>query len=291
MDTTNCYLSIPKSERNYPIYRIISLNRLYELFEQRVNTLVKPHKWEDPFENCILGLTAQLPTGEMVEFGQRHNFYGQCWTLRGASDAMWRIYSSDKQSVRIQVRIRTILETLAPNALGPVFIGKVRYLSTDGLLDWARRVFRNSSAPDERLLARTLLVKRLAFTHEQEVRLLYFHPREEQPELFRYRIDPHSLVEGIVIDPRMSEEEAGSVAETIRKRTGFRGRITHSDLYAAPRDMVLRLGAAFSPARRTSRKVSYAAGLQTTMTSPGNRPQLLLPVVDRRLRTTVPTVE
>jgi hypothetical protein len=40
MNVDHCYLNIPRSERNRPLYRIISLGRLYELFEKRVNTLV-----------------------------------------------------------------------------------------------------------------------------------------------------------------------------------------------------------------------------------------------------------
>lgn len=86
MDFAKCYLNIPKSERDDHVFRIIGLHRLYELFEKGANTLVKPHTWDDPFENFILGLKAQLPTGETVGFGQRHNFYGQCWTLQISSD-------------------------------------------------------------------------------------------------------------------------------------------------------------------------------------------------------------
>ena len=88
MNIDHCYLNIPRSERNRPLYRIISLGRLYELFEKRVNTLVKSVAWNDPFENFVLGLKGRLPSGEVVEFAQRYDFYGQCWTRIGASDAM-----------------------------------------------------------------------------------------------------------------------------------------------------------------------------------------------------------
>jgi len=36
---------------------------------------------------------AIMPTGEVVEWGFREDFFGQCWTFHKASDAMWRIYS------------------------------------------------------------------------------------------------------------------------------------------------------------------------------------------------------
>ena len=264
MNVDHCYVNIPASDRNYPVYRIISLKRLFELFEKHVNTLVKPIAWDDPFENFILGLKGRLPSGEIVEFAQRYDFYGQCWTLVGGSDAMWRIYSSDKRSVRIKVRLRTLVETLAPNAIGIVLLGKVRYLHAEGLLNWAKRAMRDADVPDVRLLGRTLLVKRAAFSHEREVRLLYFQPREEQPKLFQYRVDPHTFVEEIVVDPRLSAEEATDFMEEIRTKTKFRGPITHSDLYAAPREFVLRLGETYSSLPRLSRRVTYEGDLRKT---------------------------
>jgi hypothetical protein len=283
MNVDHCYVNIPVSDRNYPVYRIISLKRLFELFEKRVNTLVKPIAWDDPFENFILGLKGRLPSGEIVEFAQRYDFYGQCWTLVGGSDAMWRIYSSDQRSVRIKVRMRTLVETLAPNAIGIVLVGKVRYLHAEGLLNWAKRAMRDADVPDVRLLGRTLLVKRAAFSHEREVRLLYFQPREEQPKLFQYRVDPHSFVEEIVVDPRLSAEEATDFMEEIRTKTNFRGPITHSDLYAAPREFVLRLGETYSSLPRLSRRVTYEGDLRRTTSSPALADtQILLPVRDLR---------
>jgi hypothetical protein len=246
LNIDHCYLNIPRAERDWPLYRIISLRRLYELFEKRVNTLVKPVAWEDPFENFLRGLKGRLPSGELVEFAQRYDFYGQCWSRFGASDAMWRIYSSDKKSVRIKVRMRTLVETFALQAIGIMLVGKVRYLGTEGLLKWARRVIRDAEAPDVRLLSRTFFIKRFAFSHEREVRLLYFDPRGDRSQIFQYHVDPHTFVEQIVLDPRIKRDAAAKVIKRIRQRTGFRGPIVHSDLYAPPRELVLRLGAAYA---------------------------------------------
>lgn len=276
-DINDCYLNIPKSERESHLYRIISLPHLYELFEKHTNVLVKPHKWDDPFENFILGLKAQLPTGETVEFGQRHNFFGQCWTLKASSDAMWRIYSSDKKSVRIRSRIRKLVETFDRTAIGLTFIGKVHYLSTQGLLAWARRVFRNADEPSIRLLAKTLLVKREAFSHEEEVRLLYLEP-EAGRELFPYRVDPQALVEEIVVDPRLAEEDAQKLMDEIRVRTRFRGPIAHSNLYAPPRELVLHLGTAYAALNRSAAKVTYVNGARQVAVDLRSEPtQLVFP--------------
>ena len=208
MDMDDSYINIAPRDRNRSIYRIISLDRMYELFEKRLNTLVKPLKWDDPFENFISTLKGRLPSGEIVEFAQRFEFYGQCWTLVPASDAMWRIYSSDRKSVRIRVKIEKLLRQIYEYAIGAVFIGRVRYLTGDGLVKWARRVFREAETPTIRLLARTLLVKRTAFSHENEVRLLYLAAVRDTDVIYRHPFDPHRCIEEIVIDPRVPEEEA-----------------------------------------------------------------------------------
>lgn len=277
MDIDNCFLGISMKERNYPVYRIIGLSRLYELFEKRANVLVKPHKWDDPFENFMVNVKARLPTGEVVEFGQRHEFYGQCWSLKASSDAMWRIYSMDARSVRIKVRIRKLVETLAATARGEVFAGKVRYMTSTALLAWAKRALQREQAPHVRLLAKTLLVKRTAFSHEQEIRLLYFEPGDLQPSLFTYRVDPHDLIEDIVVDPRLPVPEARNVIAAIQSVTGFRGRVTHSDLYATPSELTLRLGRAYVAIPRSSKRVSYEGDLRRVVYLKGANTQLILP--------------
>src|SRR5262245_33725700 len=74
------YVNIPARDRDNYIYRIISVARLLELFASRTNVLVKPRKWEDPFENFILNSRVRLPSGEIGDQGNRDAVYGQCWT-------------------------------------------------------------------------------------------------------------------------------------------------------------------------------------------------------------------
>jgi len=256
MDLSNCYVNIHRSDRDRSVHRIISLARLFEIFEERVNTLVKPILWDDPFENFIQGIKGQLPSGQLVEFSQRYDFYGQCWSLSAGSDAMWRIYSGDKQSVRIKVRIKKLVESLV-SAKGVVLVGKVRYLHPEELLTWARRIIRDSKQPDVRLIGRTLLVKRRAFAHEQEVRLLCFNTWDGDGRLFRYRIKPDTFIENIVVDPRIPADKASTLIEEIREKTRFRGPILHSNLYAPPRQMVVRLGKAWTAFKRTNVRITH----------------------------------
>lgn len=226
------------------VYRVMPLKRFYELFGNKQNVLVRPSKWEDPFENFILNAPARLSDGTIVSFGFNNDFYGQCWTKLTSSDALWRIYSPDKTSVRVRTTVRKLLTTLqAPLgewAHEQAFIGKVLYLDDKKLVDFGNKVFCDGL--NSRALAETLLVKRVAFRHEREVRLLYFEKDKAQKDVFAYPVDPHALIDQVMLDPRLSRTDADAKKGEVRKRTGFKGKILHSLLYAPPKAMIFPIG-------------------------------------------------
>jgi hypothetical protein len=111
------YLNLPMSHIDRPVYRIISVKRVIELFQRRQNVLVKPSLWDDPFENFILN-SHILIEGRKLTLRSRNYVYGQCWTRHAASDAMWRIYSPEKNGVRIRSTPRRLAEGLAASSQG-----------------------------------------------------------------------------------------------------------------------------------------------------------------------------
>lgn len=237
-------INLAKKDMAAYVYRVMPINRFYQLFSKKQNVLVRPSKWEDPFENFILNAPARRTDGTIVSFGFNNAFYGQCWTKLTSSDALWRIYSPDKTSVRVRTTVRKLLTTLqVPHgelASERAFIGKVLYLREKKLVEFGNSVFRDGLR--SRALAETLLVKRLAFRHEREVRLLYFSGSEAKPDTYTYPVNPHDLIDQVMLDPRLSREEANTEKQEIQKTTGFQGSILHSRLYAPPKDMIFPIG-------------------------------------------------
>lgn len=88
---------------------------------------------------------------------------------------------------------------------------------------------------------RSLLIKRKAFIHEKEVRVLYQELDDERfsDELYRYDFNPHDLVSQIMIDPRRSVSEFKVLKDIIHKTTGFNGKIKRSSLYTMPKNITL----------------------------------------------------
>ena len=237
------FLNLSEKEQSKPIYRIISIKRLFELFEMNKNILVHPSLWDDPYENLILKSKVRSNAGEIVNYRFHKNFYGQCWSLHRASDAMWRIYSPDKRGIRIKTTPNKLLSSLyqggAEDPSRSCVIGKVRYLSEKRLLGFGNSIYKNGSLSKDNLF-HSLLVKRLAFKHEREVRLMYYDLHDsERSKKFSYYFNPHEVIDQLMIDPRLTKEEAFNIKSELIKVTGYEGPIKRSLLYAVPEEIVL----------------------------------------------------
>ena len=223
----NHYLNFSRQDRDRHVYRIISIKRLYELFDTRKNVLVNPQKWEDPFENIML-------RGIFPRIG----LFGQCWTRHTASDAMWRIYSRNSDGVRIRTTSHTLIASLGRSLRGTraiAFIGGVKYLPQKELVRFANDSVSNCELRNPVHQAKTLLLKRLAFRHEREVRLILVNAQDLcHRNTFAYSTNPHELVDQIMLDPRLAKKDADVLKEKIRHRTGFEGSILRSLLYTLP---------------------------------------------------------
>jgi len=63
------FLNIEEDQKDKLIFRVLSIKRLFELFNNKKNVLVKPKLWDDPFENFIMNSTGELEDGRMFTIG------------------------------------------------------------------------------------------------------------------------------------------------------------------------------------------------------------------------------
>lgn len=233
----NHLIHLSQDDLRKPIYRVFSVQRLIEICSSGKNTLVRPKKWDDPFENFILTRAVAAKQQMYPSVTVQTNFYGQCWTNLEESDAMWRIYSPDKNGVKVKTTVGKLLKSLvnATNRNGECFIGKVSYLDDTALRD---KLGDTSWLTDEAAMpkgrANTLLFKRREFSHEHEVRLLYLSPIQITSDVFSYDIDPLKLFDSIQFDPRISDELFQVYKHYLKTRVGFKRPINKSELYQLP---------------------------------------------------------
>jgi hypothetical protein len=92
-------------------------------------------------------------------------------------------------------------------------------------------------------LFRSLLVKRKAFSHEKEIRLIYLDWGHKIPseDIYKYEIEPHELITQVMIDPRISYQEFKNIKSDIGTKTGYQGDIKRSLLYRLPETVTVEI--------------------------------------------------
>lgn len=236
------FIYLKESELDKPIYRIFPIGRFIQILTTKQLTLVKPKKWDDPFENALLCSAFQIG-GDIADFAAKDSVYGQCWTLHRETDAMWRIYSPSKDGVRLMTTPRKLLKSLQ-DAIGKhseikCFIGKVKYEYKSDLEECFSKIdLMNTNGSG---IAESLLYKRKEFSHEREVRLIYSGDDGKcESDILSYPIDPDDLFDRVLFDPRMEESLRKSYISAIRS-LGCNSEVKRSTLYDAPKSLVVKL--------------------------------------------------
>lgn len=239
------YINIPDNKREEEIYRIMPIHRLLEIFNLNKLTLVKPEMWDDPFENWLLKSYGRTADGKSVSLSDlRKSIFGQCWTLEKETDAMWRIYSHNKQGVKIKTTISRLLGAMFNSTSEhpelSCFIGTVKYLKLKEMKEQFSSYWLFDS--DGSALAESLLFKRNEFKYEKEVRLVYLCPNREliKEDIYQFTVNPYDLFDEIVFDPRINKYLFDAFKSVLKKKR-FTKPIRQSALYKPPKELTIRI--------------------------------------------------
>lgn len=153
------------------VYRFMEIAKFIDLIVHEDITLVSPRLWEDPYEMKFFEqyISQYNKTKKALinveEYGYdleaimkiiiSFNLFASCWTRIDESDAMWRIYSNNNQSVRIGVKE-----------------DKLKELKDCVLIDVKYRDYQSCESLINCDFYELFSTKRFAFEHEQEVRLI-----------------------------------------------------------------------------------------------------------------------
>jgi hypothetical protein len=252
--------------RKIEMYRIFGVERLFQIINDKSLVLLSPGKWEDPYEKSLQ---------ELLETKNNNKIYGLCWSSRSRSDALWRIYSPNALGVRISTTVGNIVDSMLAGdrqfEANNFFVGAVTYLpestkksepntalgkhalSLDGS-HFDRNIFTIADAIEDMLgekgkkdrrkpseIAKTFLVKRLAFDHESEIRMIYVDGENiASPNgTYKIKLDPLKLIRSIQFDPRMKDDVYLALRKAVNANTGdYRIRMSKSDLYKSPTKLI-----------------------------------------------------
>lgn len=179
---------------NEILYRFISLEDFLALITSKQEHYVRPSIWEDTFEGYLFStltlrknrkhIIDQLLRGETRDdaiaaalsyeriWYSRNFQFAKCWTTLPESDALWRIYSYDKHAIRISTSVDEIKNTLPPEEYSIPHIKTVDY-DMDQWTD-QDKLFecQVKQLIEARNAAESYYHKRVAFSHEQEARVI-----------------------------------------------------------------------------------------------------------------------
>lgn len=213
------------------LFRYMSLAQFLSIVENKQLFLNKIQRWEDPWE----GPDEQIPT--IMENGRlefpistiKSETVGQCWTYEKDSDAMWRIYSPDRQGVMIETTVEQFQNI---QDLDRAVLAKVIYFNEENFIEKRMELQSNKSYK----FVNDMALKREAFKHENEVRLLMCLaknkniPNYKEISVLGIRIEPERFIKSITFDPRADQWFVDTMKQYCVSR-GFQCPIQKSELY------------------------------------------------------------
>lgn len=233
---------------NLHLYKFIDIRSLsYMLQDSRLYLDRVTDAWEDPYENYFLKEELHLEDGRIISADNNlPGVFGQSWTYREETDAMWRIYSQDDvdgngkhkrnfHGVRIGTTVRKLLNLVYvdDNSMADTWIGKVEYLELGEINKRLQSAIQ--SLRDD--LGCSFFVKRKEFDHESEFRVMKLMDSSTIAQTEKYKRiafnipDISDFIDSYTLDPRLSHADYHNIKNDLIKMGVEPDKISQSVLY------------------------------------------------------------
>lgn len=226
----------PNTSKVEYVYRIMPLRYFLTMLKRGKLYLPLVSKWDDPYELFLFKQKFIGSNGDFIDMmAHTYRIFGQCWTASRDSDAMWRIYSPDRMSVRIKTttqNIAKLIETHQSNGLH-VLSDWVEYKSQRDLTNYVKNLTFQSIFKDN-ILEKSLFIKRSSFDYEKEYRIVaWLESFNEQNNFSQSYLEiPFDMdfIQEVYLDPRLSEEEVLLLKDALNLRIGGACKVSQSTL-------------------------------------------------------------
>lgn len=225
-----------------PIYKFIPYKYLKTLIQGELY-INKVSSWEDVYENFLFKESFKLADQTSIDAKDlTSGIFGQSWTSEDETDAMWRIYSDVKSgdigncAVRVKTTARKLFDAIYTNdkCMATTYIGKVAYKQPSEIDDWIRNLSLTTETLN-RSFVDSLFIKRMAFSHENEVRIIINFGSEAEEcskDHITFPINIETFIDEFLIDPKLAfKREACSIKADLVGGGINSDKIRISDLY------------------------------------------------------------
>lgn len=223
-------------DEDTPIFKFMPINYAAMMIQNHQLVMGRVSTWEDVYENYVLKQNYFMPDGTPVDvINQAAGIFGQCWSLKPDSDAMWRIYSPNKDAIRIRTTVGKLFDTLyvTNNNMADTYIGRVLYQDQAQIDADIQRISPVSGQDFLHNMVTGAFVKRREFDHEDEVRIVRIldsHDTLLAGNLLSFPIN-QNFIEELCIDPRAETQEEQDYRAQLIASGAPPAIITKSQLY------------------------------------------------------------
>lgn len=231
------------------VNKFMPLERALNLLNTRSFWFANPETWIDPYEKRFI--CAKYDGNK--EFAWKGRVFCTCFTNNATSEASWNAYSKDEPCIQMTFCRKELLKVLddysSSNAHNQVYFDRVEYMQSKNInralskIPFDPPVTPGSSINTMEFKTRLLLLKRKAFSYEEEFRAIIVKPKETKESGITVSIrDINSLICGITIGPKVRDDTFIMLRNLLVNQYGFNNkRVHHSDLYKTlPSDLIIK---------------------------------------------------
>lgn len=156
------------------LYRYIGFDSFVNMIQTQSLTFVLPYLWEDTYEMKAFEPYVRKKDnfyGRCMLYAVEYKIYAQCWTKLAESDAMWRIYNYSNKALRIKTDIENIKKLSNVDIKDVVYCDDVEAMATQ---------------IEDNNFNQIIALKRTAFSHEKEVRLVWRYKFKDDGDAKRH---------------------------------------------------------------------------------------------------------
>lgn len=239
------------------LHKYMPLERALEMLSNQTLWFANPTIWKDPFEKRFIENVYDIGGSQKV-FPWKNRVYCMCATQTATSEAYWNAYSAGEIGVSIKfnrLNLLNELDRLSTNG-NRIYIGIVQYQKTNEIkAALTGNTFLNpTGAPimslgTEEIKVRLLLLKRLAYQYENEVRFFVVRDKKanQSGTLLKYSIPNTDLIDSFSLDPRIGPLTVDLLRKELESHYGFmpisrtQRRVQRSLLYAEEKPTIIKL--------------------------------------------------
>lgn len=229
------------------LYKYMPLEFALGSIKERYLWLCNPTIWKDPFEKRFID-AKYIEGSKEKPYPIKGQLFCMCMTQTPTSEAHWNTYSNGQIGISLKIKREQLLNILENHTADyDIYIGKVNYLKTSDIKKKLSEIetvnnIRPLNISNRKLQIQLLLLKRIAFKYENEIRILAVkkHKTKENGIKLSYYTNPNELIDTITIDPNVGSNVESALKKLFKEEYKFK-RVFKSQLYSMSNDIKIEL--------------------------------------------------